>query len=264
MKRMLLAGIAAVTLAFAPQLAGAADVPVRKAAPVAVAAAPTWSGLYIGINGGYLGYRADETARTTAGVFIGHTPTWENTNGGVIGGTVGWNWQIFPSWVIGVEGDWDWSDVRGSSITPALFTTGLKIKDVATVRGRIGWVWGTALLYVTGGGTWVHGTDFQQNPANLDTVSFDFNKSGANIGAGVEMMMTESLSVKIDWLYHDLGHQTFPGGVASAGGTFTSCAGAGSVCDVGLNFWTIRGGINWKFNLGKWPVGKTPAVVAKY
>src|SRR6266508_3355087 len=158
MKRTLLAGIAPVTLAFAPQIASAADVPVRKAPAVPVAAAPSWNGLYVGFVAGWLRYNARwEDLETTAfGI-----RTFDNVDGGTIGGTVGWNWQIFPAWVIGVEADWSWANVRGSSLCPEFAFAaqcGIKIKDVGTVRGRFGYVWGSALVYATGGWTSI-GTD---------------------------------------------------------------------------------------------------------
>ena len=29
--------------------------------------------------------------------------------GGLVGGQIGYNWRVAPSWVMGVEADWQWS-----------------------------------------------------------------------------------------------------------------------------------------------------------
>src|SRR6201999_3405809 len=96
MKKILLAALMAgvATSAFA------ADLPTRKAppapAPIYVAPAFTWTGFYLGVNGGY-GVGND-------GKSFG------NVDGGMVGGTAGYNYQLGQI-VLGVEGDWDWADL---------------------------------------------------------------------------------------------------------------------------------------------------------
>src|SRR5207245_1112150 len=73
-----------------------------------------------------------------------------NVSGGVIGGTVGYNWQI-NQFVIGAEGDIDWSGIRGS--TSVFCPTGCETRNawLATVRGRLGYAFGRFLPYLTAG-----------------------------------------------------------------------------------------------------------------
>src|ERR1700730_11726270 len=64
-----------------------------------------WTGFYVGINGGGGWGRSQ----------------WDgidrfDVSGGLIGGTVGYNWQ-FGQAAFGVEGDIDWSDIRGTTTT---------------------------------------------------------------------------------------------------------------------------------------------------
>ena len=63
-----------------------------------------WTGFYVGLNAGY-GFG---------------TSTWTfpavdcpNQAGFLVGGTLGYNYQV-GSFVFGVEGDYDWSNVKGS------------------------------------------------------------------------------------------------------------------------------------------------------
>src|SRR5258708_308709 len=63
-----------------------------------------WSGPYAGINGGF-GWGSS----TWNGI-----PATFDPNGGMFGGQIGYNWQ-FGAWVTGLEGDADWTDIRGST-----------------------------------------------------------------------------------------------------------------------------------------------------
>jgi outer membrane immunogenic protein len=263
MKRTLLAGIAAVTMAFAPQAANAADAPVKKAAPIVVAA-PTWTGLYIGTVGGWARYHAD--TRFSNGAPFTHFE-WDNVDGGVFGGTVGFNWQLGPTWVIGVEGDWAWAtNLWGSTLcgtlSPGNFAAcGTKIKDVATLRGRFGFAWGSAFVFGTAGGTWIHGNAYGEQVSNTaNRAEVNFNRSGVVYGGGVEFMMTPSLSLKFDALYYDYGTFHIETGTSSGTPAFTLCPVTGVTgCEANLNMWTMRAGLNWRFG---WPAAA--AVVAKY
>src|SRR2546429_7746515 len=63
----------------------------------------TWTGFYLGINGGGGWGRSQWDALDTF-----------DLSGGVIGGTVGYNLQ-FGQAVIGAEGDIDWSGIKRTS-----------------------------------------------------------------------------------------------------------------------------------------------------
>src|SRR5262245_49562444 len=64
----------------------------------------TWTGFYLGINGGGGWGRSQWDGVDTFDV-----------SGGLIGGTVGYNWQ-FGGTVIGAEGDIDWSGSRARPV----------------------------------------------------------------------------------------------------------------------------------------------------
>jgi outer membrane immunogenic protein len=131
--------------------------------PPAVAAGPGWTGTYGGISGGY-GWGS--SSQTDAG--IPALPANTNTEGfsfdgnyrvrgGLLGATLGSNWQK-GLWVYGLEGDFSWADLSGSSnvcgpltITP--HPCGTSLDALGTFRGRVGYAAGADgnwLLYATG------------------------------------------------------------------------------------------------------------------
>ena len=118
-----LLGFAAVAPAQAADLSVA---PLYKAPPVVAAPAYNWSGFYVGLNGGG-GWG---------------TSNWDsagslNLSGAVAGGTAGLNWQMGHA-VLGLEGDIDWSNLKGST-TSALCLGGCTTNNdwLSTVRGRV-------------------------------------------------------------------------------------------------------------------------------
>src|SRR5471030_2864744 len=115
MKRFMLAVCAGLLAAMMAMPSFAADLPrpVYKAPPRVnpVYVAPfTWTGFYVGINGGY-GW--GKTNWTFAG--IGSSGDF-NTTGGLVGGTVGYNLQT-GAFVFGIEGDFDASWIKGNNST---------------------------------------------------------------------------------------------------------------------------------------------------
>src|ERR1700683_2167801 len=120
------------------------------AVPPAVAAGPGWTGTYGGISGGDgWGF----SSQTDNGIPALPTDTEGPTDdgnyrlrGGLLGATLGSNWQK-GLWVYGLEGDFSWADLSGSSnvcgpstITP--HPCGTSLDALGTFRGRVGYVAG--------------------------------------------------------------------------------------------------------------------------
>ncbi len=162
MKKLPLGSVALAALVICGP-AWAADMP-RKApakAPAAEPAAPavSWTGCYIGGNlgGGWAlkdwANPSDDFdkggpgARGTAalGSFVG-------------GGQIGCDYQFSGSWVIGIQGMFDGSDVKGNILDSAApdFDLTTRVDWFATITGRLGYALvPTGLLYVKGGVAWV-------------------------------------------------------------------------------------------------------------
>jgi outer membrane immunogenic protein len=117
MKRTLIAGATVVSL-FATN-AFAADLATRPytKAPVIVDPGYNWTGFYVGLNGGYSWGRANTTIAPFAAIFptTAFAPFGQNVNGGLGGGQAGYNWQVDRKWVIGLEGDIQWTGERSST-----------------------------------------------------------------------------------------------------------------------------------------------------
>ncbi len=225
MKRIVFAAAAAVTFVAGLTAASAADLsrrPVQmpvKAPPPMYMAAYNWSGFYVGVNGG--GGWGDSSWDSVGGIDL---------SGGVVGGTVGYNYQAGQA-VFGIEGDIDWSNIRGTSTN--LCTLGCETKNtwLSTVRGRLGYAADRFMPYVTGG---VAFGDVQANTPGFPGASS--TQAGWTVGAGVEYAITNNLTAKAEYLYVDLG--SFNCGI--------NC-GALVTDNVSFTSHIVRGGLNWKF-----------------
>jgi outer membrane immunogenic protein len=189
MKRLLIACIG--VLGCAVISAQAADIPARYPAPYRPVYAPmyTWTGFYVGINGGGGWGRSQ----------------WDgidrfNISGGMIGATVGYSWQI-NQFVVGAEGDIDWSGVKGN--TNFLCPTGCETRNswLATARARVGYGVDRFLPYLTGGLAF---GDIRASVPGFPGGSI--TNAGWTLGGGLEFAVAPNVSIKGEYLYVDLGN----------------------------------------------------------
>src|SRR5262249_53780107 len=110
--RKVLGLVGAALLLAGPALAADLAVKAPRAAP-ALLPVYNWTGFYIGINGGGAWQSGDTQTVdwTSAGFDPG--PSFPNsTNGkGIFGVQLGYNYQFPSNWVLGVEGDFDWTSL---------------------------------------------------------------------------------------------------------------------------------------------------------
>jgi outer membrane immunogenic protein len=189
-------------------------------APVYTAPYYNWTGLYVGINGG--GAFGRSRWDSTGGF---------DTSGGMVGGTVGYNWQ-FGTWVLGLEGDIDWANIKGSKST-VLCPGGCSTENtwLGTARGRLGYAFDRWMPYVTGGAAF---GDVQASQPGFTGATN--TQVGWAAGAGVEFAIASNWTAKVEYLHYDLG--SFNCGV--------SCNGFISD-NVKFNADAVRGGINFRF-----------------
>ena len=159
------------------------------------------------------------------------TPTGNfSTSGYLIGGTLGGNYQ-WGQFVLGIEGDGDWTNLTGTSTTNCGVGCTTQSDWLATVRGRAGYAFDRVLVYGTGGGA------FANVQAAYAALPFSSStQTGWTAGGGVEFAFTPNLTAKVEYLYVDLGSQACPPG---------SCAA--SATSVTLTENVVRAGINYKF-----------------
>jgi outer membrane immunogenic protein len=264
MKKLLIAAGSLLALA-APAVAADMRMPM-KAPPVAAPIVTSWSGFYIGLNGGYSWGRSRSDATfTAAGVpFVPPAASILSNsldlNGGLFGGQIGYNWQI-SNWLIGLEGDGQWARERGSgtftcatvaliaaAVIPGVCAAGVSapvtqtIEAFGTVRGRLGLlVTPDVLLYGTGGlAVGSIKTDLAlANAAGVVAVvgSSSTTRVGWTAGAGIEGMFAPHWSAKLEYLYMDFGTLTNSLAVAPTGlGVTVSSRVTDNVLRAGVNY----------------------------
>ena len=273
MKRILILTAAAMGVAL-PQSACAADLGVRAAPPVyapPVAVAPTWTGVYIGFNGGWGWSNTNNNSLPSAqrprwalcGRFYSITARWlggnNNANGPIFGGQLGYNYQV-GTWVFGVEGDVDganirptrWCSITVPGIGEFIGSGFLNVKQewLASIRGRLGYTWGPGMIYVTGGGAWTgvqaNGGATSASARETGTFSNTTTLIGWVAGAGYEWMIAPNWTLRGEYLYYGFtGNNNSNNANALvfpiAGVTVTGTTGK-------LNTQVVRVGLDYKFD----------------
>src|SRR3954469_8701153 len=151
MKKVLLAltALAAVTGS-----ASAADLGARPyaKAPVAVAPAYNWTGFYIFGGGGGGLWGSDPNVQATGGAIPRTINQRQGGSGwfGTVG--IGYDWQVNPTWVVGVFGDGQFGSIKGSLSDPTVgWTARQKLEDSWAAGVRVGiLVAPNVLSYVNG------------------------------------------------------------------------------------------------------------------
>jgi outer membrane immunogenic protein len=258
LKRILIVAAAAI---IAASRASAADLPVRPGPSPTyypVATVYDWGGGYIGINGGY-GFGqsqwsdpANPSGTISSGDF--------NVTGGLVGATMGVSGQ-FGAFVLGIEGDFDWQGLSGSSnsnfCTSIITSTaigagagGLSCKTesnwLGTIRMRFGYAWDRVLVYGTAGGaganlnTALNGLPVQNNA-----------EFGWTAGGGLEVAFTDNWTVKVEYLFVDLmgngpcNHGNSCGYDVAAASATVPAIGANNAIKFSENI--VRVGLNFKW-----------------
>jgi outer membrane immunogenic protein len=182
----------------------------------------SWTGFYVGLNGGY-GF-----GKSTVSNNVGSTDSFA-VKGAQVGGTIGYNLQT-GSWVWGLEGDLDYSAMKGSSSTFCIIPCTVSNTWMGTARGRIGYAgWDRWLPYITAGLA-AGNVKFEQGAFTDSRTKF-----GWTAGLGLEYAFLASWSAKIEYLYVDLGNAVCPTGTCNPTSDVTTKFNANLV-RVGLNY----------------------------
>lgn len=242
MKKLILLAAAAVTLATP---AFGADLPSRRDAPIdLVSPAFTWSGYYAGVNAGVdwssrnieTIVSASQSSILTSATDLTPAP-YGNSRTGFIGGIqMGYNYQI-NQFVIGAEVDLMGMVVSKRSVLPVSnieadvpiiggfiipLTVGLngstKVSQdwLGTLRLRAGYGIDRILIYGTGGLAFGNADLSAQASATASVVglpifsgNWNGNKNstsvGFAVGAGVEYAITNNWTMRVEYLYYNLG-----------------------------------------------------------
>ncbi len=175
-------GVSALALVGSAGIALAADLPNYQPPPSSQVYNPApafdWTGPYVGLTGGY---------------------GWGTTDGWLGGAFAGYNFQVNPNWVVGLEGDIVGSGKKSNSWD-------------ATVRGRLGYAYDRYLFYGTGGLAF----------GNIKNGGASATKTGWTVGAGIEAAVTSNVTARFEYRYTDLGSAVVGGStVAQTANDFT-------------------------------------------
>jgi outer membrane immunogenic protein len=292
LRRIFLASASAMALS---GMAFAAE-PLPMPAPV-LPPPPQWTGFYLGINAGGT-WSSDDGVNTSAfnvssfpgfeslgftSAALASTSVPVNISGFIGGGTWGTNYQI-NNWVVGAEGDFQ--GIATSTQTDTLFRQSTAVVPpvilpisqheiaargldwLGTERVRAGYlITPTFLVYGTAGlayGQTQMDVAIAQPVAfggffpAASIVTFSQALAGWTAGGGIEWLFYPNWSLKVEYLYYDLGQLSVPmsplvhsstGIPFSVGAPYASTRFDGNI---------VRAGVNYHFNFG------TPPVVAKY
>lgn len=236
MKNTFLTGTAVLLLASGSAMAADLSRPPPGPAPVYTKAPPaplfTWTGCYVGGNGGGIFVRSESTD-VGAAAAEGSV----DFSGALGGGQIGCNYQ-FSAWVVGIQGDWDWSGASGSftnALVPAEIDS-TKVKSLASVTGRVGYAWDRFLIYAKGGGAW-ESNDVSATIGGVTTTVSD-TRTGWTVGGGGEYAFTDWLTGFVEYDFYDFGTSTE---------NFTGLTGPDSIKETKS---VAKAGLNIKF--GGW------------
>ncbi|MDX2204567.1 MAG: outer membrane protein [Hyphomicrobiaceae bacterium] len=229
--RTIVAGLAAALLA--PGIAQAADLGgaerTRGERDAPYAAPVSWTGLYLGIHGGFGFSSADWDFFATS---LGNPGS-----GAVLGGQIGYNVQ-WGRVVYGIEGDLSGTWINGADGCGG-YTCRHDLDWLGSVRGRLGLAFNgnRTLLYGTGGIAWADATLSSRDGAGVAFGSdFSTTQSGWVAGGGVEHMLSPNLTVRLEYLDYNFKDLTAPAGSLDVDPTH-----------INLSTQVVRFGLNYKF-----------------
>lgn len=219
--------------------AAAALLTAAGASPV-LAQSQDWTGFYAGVHGGFV-TTDDEDGETLvfdrdfdgdfddtvvlsgsganafspgycagAGSSAAPTSCDDDADAAEGGVRLGYDMQFGP-FVAGIVGDWQATNaedsVTGFSTTPANYVFTRELESTAALRARLGYAFGPALVYATGGVAYgkVDNSFRTTNGANSFTEMMDEDDAdGFQYGGGLEWRLAPNLSFVGEYLYTDL------------------------------------------------------------
>jgi outer membrane immunogenic protein len=185
----------------------------------------SWTGFYLGAGGGVAWADLDINHRFCELDWDGvcfedadiHRDFNDSSDAGIVGIVQGgFDWEVAPSFVIGVGADWTFGDVLGdnerkfhddvfdfdhrfnndgSSLVDVYGRAGFAPTQSLLIFGLVGWTWADI------------DTDFRLRDVDGETVfhnSDNFNANGLSFGGGVEWKFTDNLSIRGEYRFTDL------------------------------------------------------------
>lgn len=193
--KKLLAGAAAVGIFVGMSgVASAADMSVSEMVET------DWTGFYLGTNVGWGEanisgcIECDANSRAVADAL--------GIDGLTTGIHGGYNWQS-SNIIFGIEADVNFNpngwDAYGATDSDDEWQTA-SVDVLGSIRGRLGLASGNAQYYLTGGVAMSDAEWVSTRDGNVDTA--EFNDIGGVVGAGLELKVSEHMSIRGEGLYY--------------------------------------------------------------
>jgi outer membrane immunogenic protein len=217
--------------------AQAADLPpAPRPAPMApvayVAPVYNWSGFYVGghVGGGFANSSwSDPITGVNNDTF--------NSNGFLGGGQVGVNAQF--NWlVVGLEGDFSWTDLKGSGTDSLGDKINTNVDWTSTVTGRVGAAFDRLLVYGKGGLALANDQSSFTDLGGTTSNNGSITRTGWTVGGGLEYGFDKNWSAKVEYDYLGFGSQTMNFATPLVGAVSSSA---------NLNVQEVKAGINFRF-----------------
>ena len=201
MKKLVLGSFASLATACAAHAADlAVPSPLPPAAPISI-----WSGFYLGGSAGAAAGTAIFSDPLGPSVFGDRV----NTAAFVGGLQLGYNWQVAPRWIVGLQADASYLDSNGSFTCLQARTTligsncEVSPHGLATAAGRIGFLVDPlhrTLIYGKAGGAWMDSHVVVHPNAGIDApTTTDASAWGGMVGAGIERALTPAWSIILEY-----------------------------------------------------------------
>ncbi len=237
----------------------ALGVGLNQIAAAAVTAAPVaaitnnWSGVYVGAHVGGAWQSAPDWTYFNPNNGATFSLTQSGNLGAAGGLQGGYNWQLAPSWLFGIEGDISWTSLGQTRAVPTIgpgsfATMSATNRWLASVRGRVGFIANTLLFYVTGGVAWAN-TEYNGHMTRIiDASTFvadaasGITKAGWALGGGAEWMVDPHIMLRLEYLYYHLDSNVALTGPISPG-SFLPVTFIWSSYSVQV----VRAGLSYKF-----------------
>jgi outer membrane immunogenic protein len=175
----------------------------------------SWDGFYGGVSGGYAWGKTKGTDLNGWAVPFedegeGFEPVSGTAKGDGFtgGGQIGYNFQMNQI-VFGAEADISYLNVSGKSGRDPEYGENYVASDdgyLGTVRGRLGFSFDRFMIYGTGGLAYGDtGSKWVDDGGNTTFSLKSGSQVGWTAGGGLEYAMTDTVSLKAEYLYYDLG-----------------------------------------------------------
>ena len=175
-----------------------------SAYPVFATAATSWTGFHLGVQAGY---DFTNTSITAAPLLSFRGIGSQGFTGGLL---AGYDWQMLPNWVVGIEADASISSVESTLTVLGVNAVTAKSDWNAAVRARVGYLFTpNALVYVGAGYGWTDASVTTPLPAINNSQTF----GGFQLAAGVEAKIAQNWSARAEYVHTFYDAETYIGPV---------------------------------------------------